>query len=143
MFEEELAKIGLTLEEAYGTPGQGGMCPNLYIYAHLTLTAKQVLNALCLLIENRYEHSHLTHNQSQGIYAHYRIFPALITLGHPSRVLPKEQSYCQDDLGCSSNSEWTHSGHCFESQLVVITIDPRIRAYPVYDILLPNSPDRF
>jgi len=36
MFEEELAKIGLALEEAYGTPGQGGMCPNLYIQAHST-----------------------------------------------------------------------------------------------------------
>jgi hypothetical protein len=34
MFQEELGKIGLKLEEAYGTPGQGGMCPNLYILAH-------------------------------------------------------------------------------------------------------------
>jgi len=30
MFEEELAKIGLTLEEAYGTPGEGGMYPTLH-----------------------------------------------------------------------------------------------------------------
>jgi 7SK snRNA methylphosphate capping enzyme len=34
IFEEELGKIGLKLEEAYGTPGQGGMYPNLYIQAH-------------------------------------------------------------------------------------------------------------
>ena len=63
MFEEELAKIGLTLEEAYGTPGEGGMYPTHYIQVHLTLTAKQALNALCMLIANRHERCRLMHNQ--------------------------------------------------------------------------------
>ena len=62
MFEEELAKIGLTLEEAYGTPGEGGMYPTLYIQVHSTLTAKQVLNALCMLIANRHERRRFMHN---------------------------------------------------------------------------------
>ena len=62
MFEEELGKIGLTLEEAFGTPGDGGMYPTLYIQVHSTLTAKQVLNALCMLIANRHERRHFMHN---------------------------------------------------------------------------------
>jgi hypothetical protein len=33
MFEEELGKIGLTLDEAYGTPGQGGMYLRRYFNA--------------------------------------------------------------------------------------------------------------
>jgi len=63
MFGEELVRIGLVLEEAYGTPGEGGKFPNLYIQAHSTLTAKQVLNVLCVLIANRHERHCLTHDQ--------------------------------------------------------------------------------
>ena len=90
MFEEELAKIGLTLEEAYGTPGEGGVYPTLYIQVHSTLTAKQVLNALCMLIANRHERRRLMRDQvpsSRGcIISERAIFASKFSLIRNSQV---------------------------------------------------------